>query len=65
MIWLYLNFRHFSYLETAIELWTVGDGYLVKLDDLAQEMHRDILANQATSADIQRWKNAFSPSTIG
>lgn len=56
VIWLYLNFRHFSYLEKAIELWTVGDGYLVQLDDLAQEMHRDILANQATSADIHAWK---------
>ncbi|MBL7228196.1 MAG: EAL domain-containing protein [Pseudomonas sp.] len=56
VIWLYLNFRHFSYLEKAIELWTVGDGYLVQLDDLAQEMHREILANQATSADIHAWK---------
>lgn len=26
LIWLYLNFRHFSYLEEAIDLWTVGDG---------------------------------------
>jgi hypothetical protein len=29
LIWLYLNFRHFSYLETAIDRWTVGDAYLV------------------------------------
>lgn len=37
LIWLYLNFRHFSYLEKAIDLWTVGDSYLVKLDDVAQD----------------------------
>ncbi|MCF4977852.1 EAL domain-containing protein [Pseudomonas gessardii] len=56
LIWLYLNFRHFSYLEKAIELWTVGDGYLVQLDDLAQEMHRTILANRVSGRDIQAWK---------
>src|SRR5476649_2752360 len=36
LIWLYLNFRHFSYLEKAIELWTVGDGYLVQLDEIGR-----------------------------
>jgi PAS domain-containing protein len=56
LIWLYLNFRHFSYLETAIDRWTVGDAYLVELDDVAQEMHRSISQNTANSADIQRWK---------
>jgi diguanylate cyclase (GGDEF)-like protein/PAS domain S-box-containing protein len=56
LIWLYLNFRHFSYLEKAIELWTVGDGYLVQLDDLAQEMHRAIVGNQVSSTDISNWK---------
>jgi len=56
LIWLYLNFRHFSYLEKAIELWTVGDGYLVQLDDLAQEMHRAIMANQVSGDDIRNWK---------
>ena len=56
MIWLYLNFRHFSYLEKAIDLWTVGDAYLVQLDDVAQDMHQRIAAGQATDADIKRWK---------
>ena len=56
LIWLYLNFRHFSYLETAIDRWTVGDAYLVELDDVAQEMHRSISQNTANSADVQRWK---------
>jgi len=57
LIWLYLNFRHFSYLETAIDRWTLGDAYLVELDDVAQEMHRRITANAATEADIRRWKD--------
>src|SRR5471032_2798803 len=57
LIWLYLNFRHFSYLEKAIERWTVGDSYLVQLDDVAREMHQGVVDNQATSADIKRWKD--------
>src|SRR5450830_1142733 len=56
LIWLYLNFRHFSYLEKAIELWTVGDGYLVQLDDLAQAMHRAIRSDHVSPGDINEWK---------
>ncbi|SFB20623.1 EAL domain-containing protein [Pseudomonas sp. NFPP24] len=56
LIWLYLNFRHFSYLEKAIELWTVGDGYLVQLDDLAREMHGAITRDQVSANDVRQWK---------
>lgn len=56
LIWLYLNFRHFSYLEKAIELWTVGDGYLVQLDDLAREMHQSITRDQVSANDVRQWK---------
>ena len=56
LIWLYLNFRHFSYLEKAIDLWTEGDAYLVKLDDVAREMHQRVVDNQANAGDIKRWK---------
>ncbi|WP_092397767.1 EAL domain-containing protein [Pseudomonas sp. NFACC39-1] len=56
VIWLYLNFRHFSYLEEAIDLWTVGDGYLIELDDVARQMHSRISAGQASEADIRGWK---------
>jgi diguanylate cyclase (GGDEF)-like protein/PAS domain S-box-containing protein len=56
LIWLYLNFRHISYLEKAIELWTIGDAYLVRLDDVAREMHQGIVDSQASDADIKRWK---------
>ena len=56
LIWLYLNFRHFSYLEKAIELWTVGDSYLVQLDDLAREMHRSITSDHVSASDVRQWK---------
>ncbi|MCU0119141.1 EAL domain-containing protein [Pseudomonas sp. B2M1-30] len=56
LIWLYLNFRHFSYLETAIDRWTLGDAYLVELDDVAREMHRQISINAASDEDIRHWK---------
>ncbi|MCK1785099.1 EAL domain-containing protein [Pseudomonas sp. TNT11] len=56
VIWLYLNFRHFSYLEKAIERWAVGDGYLVQLDDLAQAMHRAITTSQVRDDDVRQWK---------
>ena len=56
LIWLYLNFRHFSYLEEAIDLWTVGDGYLTELDNVARQMHSSITAGQASEVDIRGWK---------
>jgi diguanylate cyclase (GGDEF)-like protein/PAS domain S-box-containing protein len=56
IIWLYLNFRHFSYLERAIERWTVGDGYLVQLEAVARQMHEGLSAGKANAEDIERWK---------
>lgn len=56
LIWLYLNFRHFSYLEEAIDLWTVGDGYLIELDNVARQMHSSITAGQASEVDVRGWK---------
>ncbi len=57
IIWLYRYFRHFSYLDTAIKKWAVGDNYLIELDRLAQQMHAAIQANQVTPADVARWKS--------
>ena len=56
LIWLYLNFRHFSYLQIAIDRWIEGDAYLVQLDTVARDMHERISRNQATEADMARWK---------
>jgi len=56
LIWLYLNFRHFSYLEEAIDLWTVGDGYLIELDTVARQMHDSIAEGTASETDIRGWQ---------
>jgi diguanylate cyclase (GGDEF)-like protein/PAS domain S-box-containing protein len=65
IIWLYLNFRHFSYLEKAIELWKVGDGYLLQLDEVARQMHRLISEHSATSSDIMVWKSQINAINDG
>ncbi|MBP3364638.1 MAG: diguanylate cyclase, partial [Pseudomonas sp.] len=57
IIWFYRYFRHVSYMETAIEKWAIGDAYLLKLDNLAQEMHKAILAGNADAAESQRWED--------
>lgn len=56
LIWLYRNFRHFGYLEKAVVLWTIGDGYLMQLDRLAEQMHQHVAAGQVSAEDVQRWK---------
>ena len=60
IIWFYRNFHNFSYMRTAIERWNLGDEYLIKLDNLAQDIHRTIAANQANAADKERWESAIS-----
>ncbi|KQB55286.1 hypothetical protein AQS70_05420 [Pseudomonas endophytica] len=69
LIWLYKNFRHFSYMDQAIQKWSVGDEYLDKLDSLAQEMHRLISSDRASEADVANWRaqiyainNAVTPA---
>ncbi len=57
IIWLYRYFRDFSYLDTAIKKWAVGDSYLTELDHLAQNMHAAIQNNQVTSGDVAQWKS--------
>lgn len=57
LIWLYLNFRHFSFMEKAIELWKVGDSYLVKLDATARQMHASVMMGTASSDDVLGWKS--------
>ncbi|WP_213876194.1 EAL domain-containing protein [Pseudomonas sp. dw_358] len=56
IIWLYTNFHNVSYMARAIDRWTVGDEYLVKLDQVARAMHARIAAGQASSDDIDNWK---------
>jgi diguanylate cyclase (GGDEF)-like protein/PAS domain S-box-containing protein len=56
IIWFFLHFRHFSYFAQAIDLWTIGDGYLVQLDRVAEQMHASTVAGEATMQDVARWK---------
>jgi diguanylate cyclase (GGDEF)-like protein/PAS domain S-box-containing protein len=65
IIWLYLNFRHFSYLEKAIDLWKIGDNYLVQLDEVARDMHARILEGSATNADVLAWRQRINAINEG
>lgn len=65
IIWLYLNFRHFSYLEKAIDRWKIGDNYLVQLDEVAREMHGRILEGSATNADVLAWRQRINAINEG
>lgn len=56
IIWLYLHFRHFGYLERAVEHWRLGDLYLAELDQLAWQMHERIKERVFTDADAVRWR---------
>lgn len=65
VIWLYLNFRHFSYLEKAVDLWKIGDDYLVQLDEVARQMHQRIVDGSATNADVLAWKQQINAINEG
>ncbi|MEB0120458.1 EAL domain-containing protein [Pseudomonas sp. CCI1.2] len=65
IIWLYLNFRHFRYLEKAIDLWKVGDGYLVQLDTVAQQMHRRMAQGVASVGEVSGWKSQINAINEG
>lgn len=56
IIWLYRNFHDFSYFERAIELWLVGDKYVMELIDVAGKMRAGIGAGQASAEQVQQWK---------
>ncbi|MHC6224554.1 EAL domain-containing protein [Pseudomonas sp. X10] len=56
VIWLYLNFRHVSYLEKAIGYWTIGDDYLQQLDSLATQMHQGFTQGSVGAGQVADWK---------
>lgn len=56
IIWLYRNFHDFSYFERAIELWLVGDKYVMELIDVAGKMRAGIGTGQASAEQVQQWK---------
>ncbi|MBF4208509.1 MULTISPECIES: EAL domain-containing protein [Pseudomonas] len=56
VIWLYLNFHQVSYMQEAIELWAVGDGFLRQLDEVAEQMHNGFRSGQADARRVAGWK---------
>lgn len=60
VIWLYLNFRHVSYMERAIERWSVGDDYLLQLDALANRIHQGIVTGNVTAQRVAAWKGEIA-----
>ena len=56
IIWFYRNFRHISYMETAIDYWDIGDDYLRQLDVLAQQMREGFAGGKADAHQVANWK---------
>ncbi|QXI39779.1 EAL domain-containing protein [Pseudomonas xantholysinigenes] len=56
IIWFYRNFRHISYMETAIHYWDIGDDYLRQLDVLAGEMRAGFAAGAVDTRQVANWR---------
>lgn len=56
IIWFYRNFRHISYMETAIDYWDIGDDYLRQLDVLAGEMRAGFAAGNVDARQVANWR---------
>ena len=56
IIWFYRNFRHISYMETAIDYWDIGDDYLRQLDVLAQQMREGFAGGVIDPHQVANWK---------
>ncbi|RMQ47086.1 Histidine kinase [Pseudomonas cichorii] len=55
IIWLYLNFHNFSYMEKAIHWWTMGDDYLARLDGLAGTIRARIAEGAVSPDESLQW----------
>lgn len=60
IVWMYRNFRDFSYMRKAIYWWTVGDGYLDQLDRLAAHIHQRIGEGGGTAAETEQWRQRIN-----
>lgn len=56
IIWFYRNFRHVSYMETAIDYWNIGDDYLRQLDVLAGQMREGFAAGNVDARQMASWR---------
>ncbi|UVK47381.1 EAL domain-containing protein [Mesorhizobium sp. AR07] len=56
MIWLFRNFRGFSYLDAAIRHWTAADTMILAIQRLGDSMHEKLGKGPASAAEISTWK---------
>lgn len=64
MIWLYRNFRSFSYLQRAIEQWALGDRYVFELTLLAGEIEQ-ATAFSPQPAQQSAWRERIEQINLG
>ncbi|TPL92275.1 EAL domain-containing protein [Mesorhizobium sp. B2-3-12] len=56
MIWLFQNFRSFSYLDAAVRHWTAADTMILAIQQLADTMHNELSKGPASATQISGWK---------
>ncbi|TIN21933.1 MAG: EAL domain-containing protein [Mesorhizobium sp.] len=56
MIWLFQNFRNFSYLDAAIRHWTAADTMILAIQQLGDAMHETLGKGPASAAETSAWK---------
>ncbi|TIW35825.1 MAG: EAL domain-containing protein [Mesorhizobium sp.] len=56
MIWLFRNFRWFSYLDVAIQRWAAADDMILALDELGETIHRKVTEGRVSSDQVGAWK---------
>ncbi|MDF2388022.1 EAL domain-containing protein [Nostoc ellipsosporum NOK] len=56
LIWLFENFRGFSYLDAAVRHWTAADTMILAIQRLGDTMHEELVKGPASRARINDWK---------
>ncbi|QPC90898.1 EAL domain-containing protein [Mesorhizobium sp. INR15] len=56
LIWLFQNFRGFSYLDAAIRHWTAADDMILSIERLGDTMHESLRNGPASVAQAKVWK---------
>ncbi|MDN6859759.1 EAL domain-containing protein [Pseudomonas sp. CAN2814] len=65
LIWLYRYFHEYSYFDEAVKKWIVGDAYLDQLEQLGDEMHAKIRANDVSAGDVSYWDSRIQAINDG
>ncbi|MBI3337184.1 MAG: MASE1 domain-containing protein [Candidatus Staskawiczbacteria bacterium] len=65
LIFLYRWFRHLSYMDKAIQIWTKGDSQIENLLDIGEKMHEIIVApHDINNPEEQRQRSLQTASLI-